>query len=92
MKVENLELKLVTKVEDLPTVVHGTYLKLWEAICTSLDTLLQLASVDFERISERGIEDDDSKPYSLRRRTGGKRRGDEWCVSPLYIFATMLTR
>lgn len=31
-----MELKKVEKVEDVPVVVHGTYLKIWHLICTSL--------------------------------------------------------
>lgn len=34
-QVEKLELRRIEKVDEVPVVVHGTYLKNWEAIGTS---------------------------------------------------------
>ena len=55
-KVENLELKLVTRMEDLPVVVHGTYLKLWDVICTSSKIPFNLDRLTLRRLAKEGLK------------------------------------
>lgn len=78
-------------------MVHGTYFKLWELIGSLLSSLI-MSSVcdDVDHVlvplsSRRRVEEDDAKPYSLRRGAGGRRWRDEWLVrSQLYFTSRQL--